>query len=53
MVEFIFKVGNLVFLRLQPYREFSLKKSGVEKLKPQFYGPYKVTRRIGEVDYEM
>jgi hypothetical protein len=42
-----------VFLKLQPYRQSSLKKSGVEKLKPPFYGPYRVTRRVGEVAYEL
>jgi hypothetical protein len=42
-----------VFLRLQPYRQSSLKKSGAKKLKPQFYGPYRVTRRAGEVAYEL
>jgi hypothetical protein len=43
-----------VFLRLQPYRQSSLKKSGVDqKLKPRFYGPYRVTKRVGEVDYEL
>jgi hypothetical protein len=31
----------------------SLKKSGEEKLKPHFYSPYKVIRRVGEVAYEM
>jgi hypothetical protein len=43
----------LVFLRLQPYRQSSLKKSGVEKLKPRFYGPYRIMRRVGEVAYEL
>jgi hypothetical protein len=33
-VERTFEVGDLVFLRLQPYRQSSLKKSGAEKLKP-------------------
>ena len=46
-------MGDLVFLRLQPYCQSSLKQSGVEKLKPRFYGPYKVTRRVGEVAYEL
>jgi hypothetical protein len=28
-----------------------LKRSGAEKLKPIFYGPYRVIRRVGEVGY--
>jgi hypothetical protein len=43
----------LVFLRLQLYRQSSLKKSGSEKLKPKFYGPYRIMRRVGEVAYEL
>jgi hypothetical protein len=52
-VERSFEVGDLVFLRLQPYRQSSLKRSGVEKLKPKFYGPYRVIKRISEVAYEL
>jgi hypothetical protein len=48
-----FEVGDLVFLRLQPYRQSSLKKSGAEKLKPRFYGPYRIMRRVGKVAYEL
>jgi hypothetical protein len=40
-------------LRLQPYKQSSLKKSWVEKLKPRFYGPYRIMRRVGEVAYEL
>jgi hypothetical protein len=43
-IEHIFDVGDLVFLRLQPYRQTSLKKSGAEKLKHRFYGPYRIMR---------
>jgi len=42
-----FEVGNMVYLRLQPYRQ------GAEKLKPRFYGPYRVIRKIGQVAYEL
>jgi hypothetical protein len=52
-VERSFEVEDLVFLRLQPYRQSSLKKSGAEKLKPHFYRPYRVIRRVGEVAYEL
>ena len=52
-VEHSFEVGDLVYLRLQPYRQSSLKKKGAEKLKPRFYGPYEVVRKVGEVAYEL
>ena len=46
-------MGTLVYLRLLPYRQSSLKGTGKEKLKPQFYGPYRMVRRIVEVAYEL
>jgi hypothetical protein len=52
-IEHSFEVGDLVFLRLQPYRQSSLKNSGAEKLKPRFYGPYRIMRGVGEVTYEL
>jgi hypothetical protein len=52
-VERTFEVGDLVYLRLQPYRQASIKKNGTEKLKPRFYGPYRVKRKVGEVAYEL
>ncbi|XP_059068636.1 uncharacterized protein LOC131859112 [Cryptomeria japonica] len=48
-----FEGGDLVYLRLQPYRQSSLKRSGVEKLKPRFYGPYPVVRKLGTVADEL
>jgi hypothetical protein len=30
-----------------------MKKSGADKLKPRFYGPYRIMRRVGEVSYEL
>ena len=38
---------------LEPYRQSNLKKSGAEKLKPWYYGPFRVIRRVGEVAYEL
>ena len=46
-------MGDLVYLQLQPYRQSSLKGTRKEKLKPRFYGPYRVIRRISEVAYEL
>jgi hypothetical protein len=40
-------------LRLQPYKQASIKRSGVEKLQPHFFGPYRFNRRIGAVAYEL
>eukprot|EP00253_Pinus_taeda_P004467 PITA_04467 len=52
-VERQFEVGDMVYLRLQPYRQSSLKQKGAEKFKPCFYGPYRVIRKIGQVAYEL
>jgi hypothetical protein len=43
----------LVFLRLQPYRQSSLKNIGTKKPKTRFYGPYRIMHRVGEVSYEL
>jgi hypothetical protein len=53
MIECNFKVVDLVFLRIQTYRQSYLKKSGAKKLKPRFYVPYKIMHRVGEVSYEL
>ena len=43
----------MVYLRLQPYRQSTLKQKGAEKLKPRFYGPYRVIRRVVQVAYQL
>jgi hypothetical protein len=48
-IERNFVVWDFLFLKLKPCRKSSLKRSGAENLKPKFYGPYRVTRRVGEV----
>jgi hypothetical protein len=46
-----FKVGEWVFVRLQPYKQLSLKHQGKNKLAPKFYGPYQINKKISHVAY--
>jgi hypothetical protein len=48
-----FEEGDWVFLRLQPYKQSTLKQKKNKKLAPKFYGPYKIIHRIGQVAYEL
>jgi hypothetical protein len=49
-----FEVGDWVFLRLQPYKEMSLKQARKDnKLSPKYYGPYKVLQNIGTMEYKL
>ncbi|GAU24592.1 hypothetical protein TSUD_289530 [Trifolium subterraneum] len=38
----VFAIGDYVYLKLQPYRQLSMKSHGVHKLLPKFYGPYQL-----------
>lgn len=46
-----FEVAEWVFVRLQPYKQLSLKQQGKNKLAPKFYGPYQICRKINQVAY--
>lgn len=52
-IEHPFEVANRIYLRLQPYKQSILKKSGLEELKSHFYGQIRLTVRIGEVAYDL
>ncbi|CAJ2678818.1 unnamed protein product [Trifolium pratense] len=49
----VFSIGDYVYLKLQPYRQLSMKKHGYNKLLPKFYGPFKVLDRIGGAAYQL
>lgn len=48
-----FHVGDMVFLKLQPYKFKTLAQTPTEKLSPRFYGPFEVLARIGPVAYKL
>jgi hypothetical protein len=48
-----FEVGDLVFLKLQPYVQSSVAPRAHHKLLFKYYGPYKVLERVGEVAYRL
>jgi hypothetical protein len=44
-----FSVGDMVFLKLQPYVQTSLAPRSKQKLAFKYFGPYKILSRIGQV----
>ncbi|CAJ2675282.1 unnamed protein product [Trifolium pratense] len=51
--DFSFAVGDLVLVRLQPYRQSSVRQHKHHKLSKRYYGPYRVIERIGPVAYKL
>ncbi|PNX94328.1 Ty3/gypsy retrotransposon protein, partial [Trifolium pratense] len=48
-----FKVGDLVFVKLRPYRQNSVMGRRIHKLSKRFYGPFKLIKAIGDVAFEL
>ena len=42
-----------MFLRLQPYKQTSLKTDHCQKLAAKLYGPYAILKRVGQVAYQL
>jgi hypothetical protein len=48
-----FKIGDMVLVKLKPYRQNSMEGRHVHKLPIRFYGPYKIIDKIGEVAFKL
>jgi hypothetical protein len=51
--ERVFAVGDMVFLKLQPYIQSSLAPRSNQKLAFKFFGPFEVIARVGQVAYKL
>lgn len=52
-IEREFAVGDEVFLHLQPYIQSSIVRRANHKLSFNFFGPYKIIERVGQVAYRL
>ena len=48
-----FAVGDMVFLKLQPYVQTIVMRRSNNKLPFKFFGPFKILQRIGTVAYKL
>jgi hypothetical protein len=48
-----FQVGDHVYVKIQPYVQASLAQRSNQKLAFKFFGPYRVTARVGSVAYRL
>ncbi|XP_075103739.1 uncharacterized protein LOC142178307 [Nicotiana tabacum] len=41
-----YAIGDWVYVKLQPYRQLSLKQHGFQKLSSKYFGPFKILDRL-------
>ena len=48
-----FQEGDLVYLKLRPYRQWSLVARANEKLAAYYYGPFEIEKEVGPIAYKL
>ncbi|GKD17539.1 putative mitochondrial protein [Tanacetum coccineum] len=48
-----FVVGDMVFLKLQPHRQVTIRMGKQNKFSQKFYGPFEVSAKVGQAAYKL
>ena len=48
-----FAIDDMVFLKLQPYRQTLMAHHGIHKFFAKYYGPFKIKDKVGKVAYQL
>ncbi|GJZ54431.1 putative mitochondrial protein, partial [Tanacetum coccineum] len=48
-----FEIGDCVLFKLQPHRHVTVRMGKQHKFSPKYYGPFKITTKVGEVAYQL